>query len=79
MVVKVLEGDEETTIVRALLHLRDALGRPELTPDWTAEMEGVRDQVINLVNNFFHERLTVMPTIKAYMDRVLAPAAAPGG
>jgi len=27
--------------------------------------------VINIVNNFFYERLTAMPTIKEYMDEVV--------
>ena len=34
----------------------------------TAEAEAARAEVINVVNNFFYDRLTGMPTIKAYMD-----------
>jgi hypothetical protein len=28
--------------------------------------------VINVVNNFFHDRLVAVPTIKAYIDEVQA-------
>ena len=69
-VIRVLEGDEETEIVRHLLNLRDALSRPEAQETLTHEGEAARDMVINIVNNFFFERLVVMPTIKEYMDGV---------
>jgi hypothetical protein len=29
-----------------------------------------RDEVINLVNNFFYEKLTALPPIKVYIDSV---------
>jgi len=28
---------------------------------------------VNLINNFFRDRLTAVPTIKAYMDSVAVP------
>lgn len=67
-VIRALEGDEETEIVRHLLNLRDALARPEAGETLTREAEAARARVINVVNNFFYERLTGLPTIKAYMD-----------
>ncbi|HMN59840.1 MAG TPA: hypothetical protein PJ988_05720, partial [Anaerolinea sp.] len=67
-VIRALEGDEETEIVRHLLNLRDALARPEAHEMLTREAEAARARVINVVNNFFYERLTGLPTIKAYMD-----------
>jgi hypothetical protein len=67
-VVKALEGEQETEIVRHLLRLRDVLSRQEMGQTLTAEADSARDQVINIVNNFFHERLVAMPTIQAYMD-----------
>ncbi len=66
-VVKALEGEQETEIVRHLLRLRDALSRQEMGQTLTAESDTARDQVINIVNNFFHERLVALPTIQAYM------------
>jgi hypothetical protein len=32
-------------------------------------VEAARAQVINIVNNFFYERLTAVPSIKVYIDR----------
>jgi hypothetical protein len=73
-VIKALEGDKEAEIVNHLLRLRDALSRPEAGEVLTAEAEAARAQVINIVNNFFFDRLTGMPTIKAYMEGFQKPA-----
>jgi hypothetical protein len=67
-VIKSLEGEQESQIVRHLLRLRDALARPEAGVILTAEAEAARAEVINIVNNFFFERLSGMPAIKTYMD-----------
>ncbi len=67
-VIKALEGEQESVIVSHLLRLRDALSRPEAGETLTAEAEAARAEVINIVNNFFYDRLTAMPAIKAYMD-----------
>lgn len=71
-VVKVLEGEEETEIVRLLLRLRDGLQRQEREDGWSAEVEAARDQVINLVNNFFHEKLVALPEIERYLSGLSA-------
>ena len=67
-VVKALEGEEESEIVGHLLKLRDALANPSGKQILTAEAERARSMVINVVNNFFYDRLTALPTIKEYMD-----------
>ena len=67
-VIRVLEGDEEAEIVRYLLRLRDTLTRQEAGQGLTAEAEAARAEVINIVNNFFYDKLTAMPAIKEYMD-----------
>ncbi len=69
-VIRVLEGDQEAEIVRLLLRLRDALSRQETGQTLSAQAEATRAEVINLVNNFFYEKLTAVPTIKAYMDGI---------
>ncbi len=66
-VIKALEGDQEAEVVRKLLRLRDALTRQEENQPLTLEVEAARAEVINIVNNFFYERLTAIPTIKEYM------------
>jgi hypothetical protein len=71
-VIQVLEGDEETEIVRLLLRLRDALSRQESNQELSGPAEAARAEVINLVNNFFYDKLTAVPTIKAYMEDIQA-------
>jgi hypothetical protein len=67
-VIEALEGDEETEIVRHLLRLRDSLVRENDFQTWGTQVEAARAEVINVVNNFFYERLTSLPTIRAYID-----------
>jgi hypothetical protein len=71
-VIQVLEGDEEAEIVRLLLRLRDALSRQESGQALSGPAEAARAEVINLVNNFFYDKLSAVPTIKAYMDGIQA-------
>jgi hypothetical protein len=71
-VIRVLEGDQETEIVRLLLRLRDALSRQDARQTLSGPAEAARAEVINLVNNFFYDKLTAVPTIKAYMDGIQA-------
>ena len=39
---------------------------------WSDGPEAARARVINLVNNFFHDKLTGLPEIAEYMERVAA-------
>jgi hypothetical protein len=41
----------------------------------SATAEAARAQVINLVNNFFYEKLTGIPEIQAYLDDLQHPHA----
>ena len=74
-VIKALEGEQESQIVSHLLRLRDALSQPEAGEILTAEAEAARAEVINIVNNFFYDRLIGMPTIKVYMEGFNPPDA----
>jgi hypothetical protein len=67
-VIQSLEGDEEAEIVRLLLRLRDAIAHVETNQELTPEAEAARAEVINVVNNFFYDKLTGIPEIKAYME-----------
>jgi hypothetical protein len=67
-VIQALEGDQEAEIVRLLLRLRDSLTQQESGHVLNPQAEAARAEVINVVNNFFCERLTAVPSIKAYMD-----------
>jgi hypothetical protein len=67
-VVHALEGVEEDELVSALLRLRDSLSLPPGEVR-SLEVSAAQDLVVNLVNNFFHDRLSALPTIREYMDR----------
>ena len=69
-VIEVLEGVQETEIVRLLLRLRDSLDQQVIDEASRASIEALRAELINIVNNFFYEKLTAMPTIKAYISRM---------
>lgn len=73
-VIDALEGEEEKEIVRKLLDLRDALSHQEPGASLTSEAEAARQEVVNLVNNFFYDRLTGVPAIRVYMDQFASPA-----
>lgn len=67
-VERILDGAQEIEIVRRLERLRDTLGDQAGRPAWTAQAEAARAEVINLVNNFFHAKLTGHPAIRLYID-----------
>lgn len=67
-VVSALEGDQEAEIVRLLLKLREDLSHQKTNQQLSPEAEAARDRVINVVNNFFFDKLTSVPSIKVYID-----------
>lgn len=69
-VVRALEGEQEAEVVTYLLRLRDALTRQKSGEELIPEAEAARAEVINIVNNFFYDKLTALPEIKQYIDIV---------
>jgi len=69
-VIDALEGDRETAVVKHLLLLRRSLDKQESGHAMHTEVEAARAEVINMVNNFFYEKMTSMPAIKIYIDDV---------
>jgi hypothetical protein len=67
-VIDALEGDKEAEIIRYMLRLQRSIGQKEMGEQWKAQVKVARAEVINVVNNFFRERLTALPTISAYID-----------
>lgn len=67
-VASALEGEKEVEIVRMLLNFRtmlvDDINRGELSPQAGA----AQAEMINIVNNFFHEKLVGVPSIGAYIE-----------
>ena len=70
-VVKQMEGEQEVEIVRQLLQLRDILTTEKRGQGLSPRAEAARAEVINIVNNFFYEKLSALPQIKQYMDEVV--------
>ena len=66
-VIQMLDGDEETEIVSALLSLRRTLEDQEAGERRTSEVEAAQARVINLVNTFFRDKLEGVPTIRDYI------------
>jgi hypothetical protein len=71
-VINVLEGAAESEIVKQLLILRDMIAKETTGEALSAETEAARQRVINVVNNFFQERLMALPQIEQYMTGVSA-------
>jgi hypothetical protein len=69
-VVRTLEGSEEAEIVSELLALRDGITGGSAPDLRSARVEAARQRVINLVNNFFYDRLVALPQIAEYLDGV---------
>jgi len=67
-VVSALEGEQETEIVRLLLKLREDLSHQKTNHELTPDAQAARDQVISVVNTFFYDRLTTVPSIKGYIE-----------
>lgn len=72
-VIEALEGEEEVEVVRLLLRLRDILFREEAGHELSPQAEAARAELINIVNNFFYEKLTAIPSIKGYMEEIASP------
>lgn len=69
-VVDALEGDREAEIVKRLLRLREQLAHHQIGTELDAQAEAARAEVINIVNNFFYDKLTALPTIKEYLREI---------
>ncbi len=68
-VIDALEGEQEVEIVRRLLRLRNSIAKPQPDDGLNPDAEAARAELLNIVNNFFYEKMTAVPTIKAYIDR----------
>lgn len=69
-VVDLLEGEQEKEIVRLLLRLRDLLTRHTPGEELNPQAEAARSEVINLVNNFYYEKMIGFEPIKEYMHSI---------
>jgi hypothetical protein len=69
-VVTALTDDIEVAMVRLLLRLRRALSqRTDHREAWLQAVEATRAEIINIVNNYFYEKLVGVPQIRSYMEQ----------
>jgi hypothetical protein len=71
-VVETLEGEEEVEITRLLLRLRGLLTEDAKRGQLSPQASAARAEVANVVNNFFYEKLTGVPTIREYIANLQA-------
>ena len=69
-VVGATEGEKESEIVRLLLRLKGFLTQDAKRGQISPQASAARAEVINLVNNFFYEKLHGVPSIKEYIDNL---------
>ena len=73
--IAALEGRSEAEMVRHLLALRDNLQARRGAAGRTGDVSGVKDQAMQAVNEYFSKRLFDVPSIKAYIDGLVATEA----
>jgi hypothetical protein len=67
-VVQTLEGVKEIEITRLLLRFRALLAEDTKRGALSPQASAARAEIINIVNNFFHQKLTGVPTIRDYIE-----------
>ncbi len=68
-VIEVLEGEGEVEIVRYLLRMYRSLSRQEEGEPLAPQVEAAQAEVLNIVNNFFYEKMTTHPALKEYIGQ----------
>jgi hypothetical protein len=66
-VIDTLEGEQEVEITRRLLRLRSLLSEDAKRGELSPQASAARAEVVNIVNNFFYEKLTGVPSIREYI------------
>jgi hypothetical protein len=66
-IVDTLEGAKEVTIVRSLLQVYRGIAKVEPGEKLGGAVDAARAEVLNIVNNFFYEKLTAHPEIRAFV------------
>jgi hypothetical protein len=75
--ITAMEGPQEAQVVAQLLRLRDQLsGRTQ--GDRSDEVEALRRETMDAVNDYFRERLVGLPEIAEYLERIAERSAETG-
>ncbi len=72
--IAALDGRSEAEMVRHLMGVRNNLRGRRGTADRTAEVDEVKNEALRAVNDYFERRLMAVPSIKAYIDDLVAHA-----
>jgi hypothetical protein len=67
-VIKTLEGEKEVEIVRYLLKLSRIISRQDPNTPMGPQVDAAQAQVMQIVNNFFYDKMTALPAIRQYID-----------
>lgn len=70
MVTETFNGEMETEIIRLLLKLKDAIYQDASYGKLSARATAAQNEIISVVNGFFHSRMTGLPAIEAYLVSV---------
>ena len=76
--VAALDGPAEADMVRSLAAVRANLLAGGGSAGRATDVGLVKDEALRAVNDYFEQRLRAVPTISAYVDEVIAAAAAAG-
>jgi hypothetical protein len=71
-VIDTLEGEKEVEITRLLLRLRGLLSEDAKMGELSPQASAAQAEVVNLVNNFFYDKLTGVPAIQEYIEDMRA-------
>ena len=52
-----------------ILRFRDAIKNQDNYDELNMQAEAARKELINVVNNFFYDRLVAIPEIKSYLEQ----------
>jgi hypothetical protein len=69
-VAQILDGEREAEIIRRLLTLHGLLAKTNELSARAQEVQAAQDSVMEVVNTFFYERMTVLPSIKIYIEEL---------
>ena len=70
-VIKALEGAEEIAIVQSLMRLRDSISRHDPSQLREDDVQFAQAEVIKVVNDFYYQRLSGIPSIVEYLKEVI--------
>jgi hypothetical protein len=72
--ISALDGRSEAEMVRHLMGVRNNLRGRRGSADRTAQVDEVKNEALRAVNDYFERRLMAVPSIKAYIDDLVAHA-----